>query len=102
MNFQGIESLSHKLDKHQNLYEDTSIVMFLRQYDSITPEEIHPYREFCINYADRLIFGTDAFAYHPLESKYLEHKQLVAVPLYIYHAIAPSPANAGYNISWHL
>jgi hypothetical protein len=32
-----------------------------------------PYRDFCIQYADRIMFGTDAFAYHPLPSEYPGH-----------------------------
>ena len=84
LNFQGIESLSRLLDKHPNLYLDTSIGMFLRQYDILTSDEIQPYREFCIEYADRLMFGTDAFAYHPLESKYPEHIRNWWLPHYIF------------------
>lgn len=84
MNFQGIESLSILLDKYPNLYLDTSIGMFLRQYDFLTPDEIRPYREFCIKYADRLMFGTDAFAYHPLESEYPEHIRNWWLPHYIF------------------
>ena len=84
MNFQGIESLSRLLDKYPNLYLDTSIGMFLRQYDILTPGEIEPYRDFCIKYADRLMFGTDAFVYHPLESKYPEHIRNWWLPHYIF------------------
>lgn len=84
MNFQGIESLSPLLDRYPNLYLDTSIGMFLRQYDNLTPAEIEPYRDFCIKYADRLMFGTDAFAYHPLESEYPGHIRNWWLPHYIF------------------
>ena len=84
MNFQGIESLSRLFDKYPNLYVDTSIGMFLRQYDYLTPQEVGPYREFCIKYADRLMFGTDAFAFHPLESKYPDHIRNWWLPHYIF------------------
>jgi predicted TIM-barrel fold metal-dependent hydrolase len=73
MNFQGNDSLAKIFDKHPNVYVDTSIGMFLREYDRLTDEEIKPYRDFCIKYADHLMFGTDAFAYHPLESSYPGH-----------------------------
>jgi len=73
MNFMGNESLANLFERYPNLYVDTSIGMFLREYDTLTPEEIEPYRKFCIDYSDRLMFGTDAFAYHPLESKYPDH-----------------------------
>jgi predicted TIM-barrel fold metal-dependent hydrolase len=73
MNFQGNDSLARLFDRYPNLYVDTSIGMFLRESDWLTPEEVRPYREFCIKYADRLMFGTDAFAYHPLESDYPGH-----------------------------
>jgi|GEM_PF-2309629 predicted TIM-barrel fold metal-dependent hydrolase len=73
MNFQGTESLSALFDKYSNLYIDTSIGMFIREFDYLTPEEIKPYREFCIKYAERVMFGTDGFAYHPLENEYPGH-----------------------------
>ena len=73
MNFMGIDSLASLFDRYPNLYVDTSIGMFLREYDTLTPEEIAPYREFCIKYADRLMFGTDGFVYQPLESRYPGH-----------------------------
>jgi predicted TIM-barrel fold metal-dependent hydrolase len=73
MNFQGNESLAHLFDRYPNLYVDTSIGMFLREFDMLSPEEIKPYRDFCMKYADRLMFGTDAFAYQPLESAYPGH-----------------------------
>jgi predicted TIM-barrel fold metal-dependent hydrolase len=75
MNFQGNESLARLFDRYPNLYVDTSIGMFLREFDTLSPEEIKPYRDFCIRYADRLMFGTDAFAYQPLESAYPGHLQ---------------------------
>jgi len=84
MNFQGLESLSAMFEKYPNLYVDTSIGMFLREYDHLTPEEIAPYREFCIRWADRLMFGTDAFAYQPLESAYPEHVHNWWLPHYIF------------------
>ncbi len=70
MNFQGCDSLARIFDQYPNVYVDTSIGMFLREFDSLSPEEIQPYRNFCIKYADRVMYGTDAFAYHPLESEY--------------------------------
>ena len=73
MNFMGNGSLAKMFDRYPNLYVDTSIGMFLREFDSLTPEEIEPYRQFCIKYSDRLMFGTDGFAFHPLESKYPDH-----------------------------
>lgn len=73
MNFQGIESLAAMFEQYPNLYVDTSIGMFIREFDWLSPGEIAPYREFCIRYADRVMFGTDAFAYQPLESDYPGH-----------------------------
>jgi predicted TIM-barrel fold metal-dependent hydrolase len=73
MNFQGCDSLAKIFDEYPNVYVDTSIGMFLREYDYLTPAEIKPYRDFCIKYADRVMFGTDAFAYHPLASEYAGH-----------------------------
>ncbi len=75
MNFMGIDSLSGMFDRYPNLYVDTSLGMFLRQFDTLTAAEAAPYREFCIKYADRLLFGTDGFAYQPLESRYPGHIQ---------------------------
>jgi len=73
MNFMGNDSLARVFDQHPNFFVDTSIGMFLREFDWLTPEEVTPYRDFCIKYADRLMFGTDAFAYHPLPSDYAGH-----------------------------
>ena len=73
MNFQGCDALARIFDRYPNVYTDTSIGMFLREFDSLTPAEIKPYRDFSIRYADRLMFGTDAFAYHPLASEYPGH-----------------------------
>ena len=73
MNFQGTESLARIFERYPNVYVDTGIGMFIREFDYLTPEEIKPYRDFCIKYADRIMFGTDAFAYHPLESAYPDH-----------------------------
>ena len=70
MNFQGTAALSALFERYPNLYVDTSIGMFLREYDHLTAAEIEPYRKFCIRWADRIMFGTDVFAYHPLESSY--------------------------------
>jgi predicted TIM-barrel fold metal-dependent hydrolase len=84
MNFQGCSSLAELFDKYPNLYVDTSIGMFLREFDSLTAEEIQPYREFCIKYADRLMFGTDAFAYHPLAGSYPGHIKNWWLPHYIF------------------
>jgi len=84
MNFQGIESLSQLLDKYHNIYFDTSIGMFLRQYDDLTPEEVRPYRDFCIKYADRLMFGTDAFAFNPHEEALPGHIRNWWLPHYIF------------------
>lgn len=84
MNFMGVDSLAAIMDRHPNIYVDTSIGMFLREYDHLTPEEIEPYREFCIKYADRVMFGTDAFAYHPLESSYAGHVHNWWLPHHIF------------------
>ncbi len=84
MNFQGIESLSAMFEKYPNLYVDTSIGMFLREYDRLTEKEIIPYREFCIRWADRLMFGTDAFAYQPVESEYTGYISNWWLPHYIF------------------
>lgn len=73
MNFQGCDAVARIFDRYPNIYTDTSIGMFLREFDSLTPAEIKPYRDFSIRYADRLMFGTDAFAYHPLASDYPGH-----------------------------
>ncbi len=73
MNYMGNDALASVFDEHPNLYVDTSIGMFLREYDHLTAEEIDHYRAFCITYADRLMFGTDGFAYHPLPSDYPGH-----------------------------
>lgn len=70
MNFQGCDALARIFDRYPNIYTDTSIGMFLREFDSLTPAEIKPYRDFSIRYADRLMFGSDAFAYQPLASDY--------------------------------
>ncbi len=70
MNFQGCDALARMFDRYPNIYTDTSIGMFLREFDSLTPSEIGPYRDFSIRYADRLMFGTDAFAYQPGASAY--------------------------------
>ena len=73
MNFQGSDALAGIFDRYPNIYTDTSIGMFLREHDTLTPAEIKPYRDFCIRYAGRLMFGTDAFAYQPLASAYPGH-----------------------------
>ena len=73
MNYQGCDAMARIFDRYPNVYADTSIGMFLREFDTLTPEEIQPYRDFCIRYADHLMFGTDAFAYHPLASDYPGH-----------------------------
>jgi len=73
MNFMGNESLAKLFSEHANIYADTSIGMFLREYDRLMTEEATPYRDFCARFADRLMFGTDAFAYHPLPSDYRGH-----------------------------
>jgi len=73
MNFMGNDSLARVFDEHPNFFVDTSIGMFLREFDWLTPEEVKPYRDFCVKYADRLMFGTDAFAYHPLPTDYPGH-----------------------------
>ncbi|MFH1071671.1 MAG: amidohydrolase family protein [Candidatus Glassbacteria bacterium] len=86
MNFQGIETLSRLFDRYPNLYVDTSIGMYLREFDRLTPEEIKPYRDFCIKYADRLLFGTDGFAYQPLESSYAGHVRNWWLPHHIFIA----------------
>lgn len=84
MNFQGTESLSKLMDKYPNLCFDTSIGMFLREYDHLTIHEAKSYRDFCIKYADRLMFGTDAFAYHPDESAYPGHIRNWWLPHYLF------------------
>ncbi|MFC2076814.1 amidohydrolase family protein [candidate division KSB1 bacterium] len=84
MNYQGNESLAKIFDKYPNVYVDTSIGMFSREYDFLTPEEIKPYRNFCMKYADRIMFGTDAFAYHPLESSYPGHVRNWWLPHYLF------------------
>ncbi len=84
MNFQGTETLSALMDKYPNLYFDTSIGMFLRQYDSLTPEEIKPYRDFCIHYADRIMFGTDGFVFRPDMKNTPGHIQNWWLPHYIF------------------
>ncbi|MCE5270869.1 amidohydrolase [bacterium] len=84
MNFQGLKTLSALFEKYPNLYVDTSIGMYLREYDRLTAEEIAPYREFCIRWADRLMFGTDGFAYQPLESEYPGHVRNWWLPHYIF------------------
>ena len=58
--------------------------MFLRQYDNLTPDEISPYRDFCIKYADRVIFGTDAFAYNPREEDFPGYIRNWWLPHYIF------------------
>jgi len=73
MNFMGNDALANIFDEHPNVYVDTSIGMFLREYDWLTAEEVTPYRDFCLKYADRIMFGTDAFAYHPLPTDYPGH-----------------------------
>ncbi|MBW7997746.1 MAG: amidohydrolase [Candidatus Glassbacteria bacterium] len=84
MNFMGVDSLSAIMDRHPNIYVETSIGMFLREYDHLTPEEIAPYREFCIKYADRVMFGTDGFAYQPLESRFPGHVRNWWLPHHIF------------------
>jgi len=84
MNFQGCESLSKMFEKYPNIYVDTSIGMFLREYDFLTPDEVKQYRDFCIKYADRIMFGTDAFAYQPLASNYPGHIHNWWLPHYIF------------------
>ena len=91
MSFMGNDALAHVFDRHPNIYVDTSIGMFLREYDWLTAEEATPYREFCLKYADRLMFGTDAFAYHPLPRDYAGHVRNWWLPhqLFIMHLGLP-------------
>ena len=94
MNFQGTETMARLFDRYPNLYVDTSIGMYLREYDRLTAEEIKPYREFCIKYADRLLFGTDGFAYQPLESSYPGHVRNWWLPHHIFIASLGLPQDA--------
>ncbi len=84
MNFMGNDSLGKVFDEYSNVYADTSIGFVLREYGYLTTDEVRHYRDFAIRHADRLMFGTDAFAYHPLERDYPDHIYNWWLPHYIF------------------
>ena len=61
--FMGYKKLSELLEKHPNLYIDTTAGFMLHDGDYLTDEERDRIRPFFIRWADRILFGTDANAY---------------------------------------
>ncbi len=61
--FLGYTLLGKMLEKHPNLYTDTSAGFLLHDGDSLTDEELERIRPFFIRWSDRILFGSDANAF---------------------------------------
>ncbi len=56
----GLDRLARELDRHKNLYIDSSCSFFLRWADQIYPQDRLVYQDFFARYKDRILFGSDA------------------------------------------
>jgi len=57
----GWERLDKLFEEYPNLYVDTTVGCTLRLYDSFYPHDKEYLRQIFIKWADRIIFGTDAY-----------------------------------------
>jgi predicted TIM-barrel fold metal-dependent hydrolase len=54
-----LEAAARLLGAHPNLYMDVSMGRGLERYQGEIPRLLRPYRDFILNHADRLMWGTD-------------------------------------------
>ena len=67
----GFDRLAGLFAEYPNLYVDTSIGCFVRWADEMPPEDRERAREFFVNWADRLLFGTDCVLKEEAMGEYL-------------------------------
>jgi predicted TIM-barrel fold metal-dependent hydrolase len=55
----GWERLTSLFDQYENLYTDTTVSCFVRQYDELYDHDREYLRNIFLKYSDRILFGTD-------------------------------------------
>jgi predicted TIM-barrel fold metal-dependent hydrolase len=83
--FMGYNKLAEKLEKHPNLFTDTSAGFLLHDGDYITDAERRLIRPFFIRFADRILFGSDANAFWEQPAEITES----AIRRHIYDHVHP-------------
>lgn len=78
----GWERIASLFDKYANLYIDTSVGCFVREFDRIYPQDRDYLRQYFIKYCDRILFGTDTIitgvnTEHSIEINYKNHMRFI-------------------------